>query len=64
MMLDWSQCSAVERVSGKQSGALVFAGTRMPVSVVFSNLKHMDVAVIPSRSLVLEVGPRWKTGIC
>jgi len=37
--LDWSQCSAVESVPGKRSGAWVFRGTRMPVSVVFENLK-------------------------
>jgi hypothetical protein len=28
--LDWSQCPAVESVSGKVSGAWVFRGTRMP----------------------------------
>jgi uncharacterized protein (DUF433 family) len=36
--LDWSQCSAVESVPGKRSGAWVFKGTRMPVSTVFENL--------------------------
>ena len=39
MPLDWSQCEAVESVPGKVSGAWVFRGTRMPVSVVFENLQ-------------------------
>ena len=38
MPLDWSQCSAVESVPGKVSGAWVFRGTRMPVSIVLENL--------------------------
>ena len=38
MPLDWSQCSAVESVPGKVSGAWVFRGTRMPVSLIFENL--------------------------
>jgi len=37
--LDWSQCSAVESVPGKLSGAWVFRGTRMPVKTVFENLE-------------------------
>ena len=37
--LDWSQCSAVESVPGKPSGAWVFRDTRTPVSVVFDNLE-------------------------
>jgi uncharacterized protein (DUF433 family) len=37
--LDWSQCSAVESVPGKVSGAWVLKGTRMPVSAIFENLK-------------------------
>jgi uncharacterized protein (DUF433 family) len=37
--LDWSQCPAVESVPGKVSGAWVFKGTRMPVSLVFENLE-------------------------
>ena len=36
--LDWSQCSAVESIPGKRSGAWVFRDTRTPVSVVFDNL--------------------------
>ncbi len=39
MALDWSQCSAVESVPGKVSGAWVFRGTRMPVATVFENLE-------------------------
>lgn len=37
--LDWSECSAVESVPGKVSGAWVFKGTRTPVAVVFENLE-------------------------
>ena len=37
--LDWSQCSAVESVPGKVSGAWVLKGTRMPVSAIFGNLE-------------------------
>ena len=37
--LDWSQCSAVESIPGKVSGAWVFRGTRMPVQTVFANLE-------------------------
>ncbi len=39
MVLDWSQCAAVESVPGKVSGAWVFHGTRIPVSAVFENLE-------------------------
>jgi uncharacterized protein (DUF433 family) len=38
-MLDWSQCSAVERVPGKVSGAWLFKGTRLPVRALFENLE-------------------------
>ncbi len=38
MSLDWSQCEAVESIPGKVSGAWVFRGTRMPVSIIFENL--------------------------
>ncbi|MCI0536732.1 MAG: DUF433 domain-containing protein [Verrucomicrobiales bacterium] len=38
-MLDWSQCTAVERVPGKVSGAWVFKGTRVPVKALFENLE-------------------------
>jgi uncharacterized protein (DUF433 family) len=37
-VLDWSQCSAVESIPGKVSGAWLLRGTRMPVSVIFDNL--------------------------
>lgn len=37
--LDWSQCPAVESIPGKVSGAWVLKGTRMPVSIIFDNLK-------------------------
>ena len=37
--LDWSQCSAVESVPGKVSGAWVLKGTRMPVSAIFENVE-------------------------
>lgn len=39
MKLDWSECSAIEQTPGKLSGAWVFRGTRMPVSIVFENLE-------------------------
>jgi uncharacterized protein (DUF433 family) len=38
-ILDGSQCSAVESIPGKVSGAWVFKGTRMPVSLVFEKLE-------------------------
>jgi uncharacterized protein (DUF433 family) len=38
-ILDWSQCSAVESIPGKVSGAWVFKDTRMPVATVFENLE-------------------------
>ena len=38
-MQDWSQCSAVESVPGRLSGAWVFKDTCMPVSIVFENLE-------------------------
>jgi len=38
-MLDWSQCTAVERTPGKVSGAWVFRGTRVPVRALFENLE-------------------------
>ena len=39
MILDWSQCDAVERTPEKLSGAWVFRGTRVPVAAVFENLE-------------------------
>ncbi len=38
-MLDWSECSAVESVPGRVSGAWVFRGTRLPVRTLFENLE-------------------------
>jgi len=38
-ILDWSQCSAVESIPGKVSGAWVFRDSRMPVQLVFENLE-------------------------
>lgn len=40
MDLDWSQCPVVERDPERLSGAVVFRGTRMPVSAVFENLEE------------------------
>jgi len=38
-MLDWSQCSAVERSPEKVSGEWLFRGTRVPVKALFENLE-------------------------
>jgi uncharacterized protein (DUF433 family) len=38
-MLDWSQCSAVERLPGKVGGVWLFKGTRVPVRALFENLE-------------------------
>ncbi len=40
-MIDWSKCAVLESVPGKVSGAWVFRGTRVPVSVILTNLKHL-----------------------
>ena len=37
--LDWSQCTVVESIPGKVSGAWVLKGTRTPVKVLFENLE-------------------------
>jgi uncharacterized protein (DUF433 family) len=37
--LDWSECSAVERVPGKVSWEWLFKGTRVPVKALFENLE-------------------------
>jgi len=39
--LDWSQCPAVDSIPGKRSGAWVFRGTRMPISMVFENVDEL-----------------------
>jgi uncharacterized protein (DUF433 family) len=38
-MLDWSTCPSVERVAERASGAWVFKGTRLPVSILFEHLE-------------------------
>lgn len=38
-MIDWSQCTAVERTTEKVSGAWLFCGTRVPVTALFENLE-------------------------
>jgi uncharacterized protein (DUF433 family) len=38
-MLDWSECTAVERLPDRVSGAWVFSGTRVPVIALFENLE-------------------------
>ena len=38
-MADWTTCPEVERDPERASGAWVFAGTRVPVSALFENLK-------------------------
>jgi len=38
-MLDWTQCTSVERVPGRVSGTFVFKGTRLPVATLFENLE-------------------------
>jgi uncharacterized protein (DUF433 family) len=38
-MLDWTQCSQVERAVDKLSGVWVFKGTRVPVKALFENLE-------------------------
>ena len=47
---DWSQCSAVESIPGKVSGAWVFGAwvfkgihTRLPVATVIENLEDLSV---------------------
>ena len=39
VMIDWNQCTAVERSPEKVSGAWVFKGTRVPVRALFENLQ-------------------------
>jgi len=41
--LDWSLCTAVERIPGKVSGAWVFRDTRLPVATVVENLEDLSV---------------------
>ena len=39
VMLDWSQCPAVERNPAKVSGTWVFKNTRVPVRALFENIE-------------------------
>jgi len=39
VMLDWTQCPAVERKADKLNGAWVFRDTRVPVKALFENLE-------------------------
>jgi uncharacterized protein (DUF433 family) len=39
IMMQWSDCPAVERRADKVSGAWVFKGTRVPVRALFENLE-------------------------
>ena len=43
---DCLACPVLESVPGKMGGAWVFKGTRVPVSVVLSNISEMSVAEI------------------
>jgi uncharacterized protein (DUF433 family) len=38
-MIDWNQCTAVERAPDKVGGAWVFKHTRVPVKALFENLE-------------------------
>ena len=37
-MTDWTECSAVERIPDRVSGAWVFTGTRVPLYALYENL--------------------------
>jgi uncharacterized protein (DUF433 family) len=39
-LIDWSTCPGVEIDPKRQSGAPVFAGTRIPVTVVLNNIHN------------------------
>jgi uncharacterized protein (DUF433 family) len=39
LMIDWSECSAVERIPGKVSGVWLFRNSRVPVKSLFENLE-------------------------
>jgi len=38
-MLDWTECSAVERTAGKVGGAWLVKNTRVPVKALFENIE-------------------------
>ena len=53
-MLDWDQCSAVERVPQRVSGEWVFRGTRVPVpprGTLDAVLSSGDLGLIPGQGL-------------
>ena len=39
VMIDWSQCTAVERILGKVGGTWLFKNTRVPVKALFENIE-------------------------
>jgi uncharacterized protein (DUF433 family) len=39
LMMDWTECPAVERIPGKVSGAWLFRNTRVPVKALFENIE-------------------------
>ena len=43
VIIDWSNCPVLESIPGKVSGAWVFRGTRVPVSAILKNLKHLTL---------------------
>ena len=62
MVLDWSQCPAVESIPGKVSGAWVLRGTRMPVSIIFENLEAgANIDDIMNRSEERRVGKECRS---
>ena len=54
--IDWSQCSVIESIPGKVSGAWVFRGTRVPVSAVLQNLKELSVDEVVQEFPSVTVG--------
>jgi hypothetical protein len=58
-MLDWSQCSAVERTPGKVGGAWIFKGTRVPVSALFENLESGAWTMIFSNGFLGSLVSKW-----
>lgn len=44
--IDWADCSVLESVPGKVSGAWVFKGTRVPVWAVINSLKDLPASRI------------------
>ena len=54
-MTDWNDCSAVESVPDRLSGAWVFTGTRVPVSALFGNL---------AEGATINEFLQWFPGVC